>query len=174
MNKNSTYAYPFQKKVTLGCAGSVNCVEFTSTFTIGGLWPGGDHHIDLQAPAVFLAGNMTKVWGFSTTGHHFNTHSATTSRIPIAMGSDDGGYVTGVYAPPGQHSVQHQFYGIHNSHQPFQNHSFPGSFSMFNVVFTIRKPVHPVTYTYKTYLCVGTLQLVRDCMTKVVRHYPHV
>ena len=173
LNHNITYPYLFEKKVTLSCAGSVNCIEYTSTFTIGGQWPGRDSHIALHAPEVFLEGNMTKIWSFDTKTHAFHDHSTQDSNSPIAMGTHDGRYVTGVYFPPGQHYVYRQFYGIHSPFQPPQGLEFPGSFSMFHAVITIRKPAHDMRYTFKTYLCVGNLSLVRQCMTRVVRHHPH-
>lgn len=169
---NTTYGFPFRKKVTVGCAGSVNCVEFTAMFSIGGSWPDGFHHIQMQAPSVYLAGNLTKIWQFSTHDHHFHNYTDTTRHIPVAMGTEDGRYVIGVYSPHGQDTVQQEIYGTHHL---FQNDdSFAGSTTMFNIVFTIRKPAHTKTFTYKTFLCVGSLHLVKDCMTKVVRQHPHI
>ena len=148
LNHNITYSYPFEKKVTLSCAGSMNCIEYTSTFTIGGHWPDGDNQIELQAPAVFLAGNMTRIWRFDTRTLTFHNHFSQESHSAIAVGTDDGDYVTGVYFPPGQDNVNHQFYGTHSPNKPAAGREFPGSFSMFNVFITTRKPAHEEAYTF--------------------------
>ena len=118
---------------------------------------------------------MTKIWSFDIKTHTFHDHSTQESNSPIAMGTHDGKYAIGLYFPPGQHHVYRHFYAIHSpfQFQPAQGREFVGSFSMFHVVITIRKPAHEVVYTFKTHLCVGNLSLVKSCMTRVVRHHPH-
>ena len=140
-------------------------------FTIGGVWPNGFNYIQMEAPMIYLAGNFTRSWQFNTHNHHFQNNTHITGIIPVAMGTEDGHYVIGVYAPSGQDTAHPQYYGTY----PLLNiHSFAGSTSKLSMVFSKRKPVKTTTYTYTTYLCVGSLHMVKDCLTKVSRQHQHI
>ena len=169
LNTNATYSYPFQKKITIGCAGSSNCVEYISMFTIGGNWPAGFNYIQMEAPTGYLPGDFSRVWTFDRHTHQLQSHHG--NREPIAMGTQDGNYVVGVYTPSGQDTDAPQYYGVFSS---LGSHAFTDHTNKFNVVYRKRRPSHTTTFTYKTYLCIGDQHIVTDCLTKVIRQHPHI
>ncbi|KAL3852767.1 hypothetical protein ACJMK2_016383 [Sinanodonta woodiana] len=169
LNTKATYDFPFHKTITVGCTAHPNCIEFVSKFTIGGNWPNGFTYIQMEAPTGYLNGDFTKVYNYNANSHQVEGHNS--DRVPIIMTTGDDKYAMGVYAPAGQDTDAYQYYGV--AFFP-QIQDFPGKTSKWNVVFRKRKPQNTSTYTYKTYLCVGDLNIVKDCLGKVIHAHPHV
>ncbi|KAL3852768.1 hypothetical protein ACJMK2_016384 [Sinanodonta woodiana] len=169
LNSKETYDFNFQKVVTIGCAGHSNCIEFVSKFTIGGNWPSGFNYIQMEAPTGYLTGEFTKVYNYNSNSHQIEGHNS--DQVPIVMTTGDDKYAMGVYAPPGQDTDAYQYYGV-SFFPEIQN--FPGKTSKWNVVFRKRKPQNTTTFTYKSYICVGNLAIVKDCLGKVIQAHPHV
>ena len=137
-------------------------------FTIGGNWPTGFNYIQMESPTGYLPGDFTRVWTFNRQTHTLQAHHS--NKDPVAMGTQDGNYVMGVYTPPGQDTDANQYYGTMVS---LGGHGFTDRTNKWNVVYRKRRQSHTVTFTYKTYLCIGDQRIVTDCLTKVVQHYPH-
>ncbi|KAK3611309.1 hypothetical protein CHS0354_015726 [Potamilus streckersoni] len=169
LNTKETYDFTFQKVVTIGCAGHPNCIEFVSKFTIGGNWPNGFNYIQMEAPTGYLTGEFTKVYNYNSNSRQVEGHNS--DQVPIVMATADDKYAMGVYAPPGQDTDAYQYYGV--SFFP-EIRDFPGKTSKWNVVFRKGKPQNTRTFTYKTYICVGDLNIVKDCLGKVIQAHPHV
>ncbi|KAL3852766.1 hypothetical protein ACJMK2_016382 [Sinanodonta woodiana] len=169
LNTKETYEFPFNKTVTIGCAGSSNCIEFISKFTIGGHWPDGFTYIQMEAPTGYMTGEFTKAYNFNTGTHQVEDHHSNDQ--PVVMATADGKYAMGVYTPPGQNTDAPQYYGIFFFPEI---KGFNMQTSKWNVVYRKRKPNNTMTYTYKTYICVGDLNVVKLCLTKVVHAHPHI
>ena len=144
-------------------------MEYISKFTLGGNWPQGFNYIQMEAPTGYMPGDFTRVWTFDRHNHRLQDHHS--NKEPIAMGTQDGKYVIGVYTPSGQDTDAPQYYGTFNN---FNIHAFADKTTKFNVVFRKRRPSNTITLTYKTYLCVGDQHIVTDCLTKVVQQHPRI
>ncbi|XP_062590330.1 uncharacterized protein LOC134251922 [Saccostrea cucullata] len=165
LNHQMTYRYPFHKKVTIGTHGIDNCIEYISNFTIGGDWPADLKFIQMEAPAGYMAGDFNQIY-------YFNPKTVTmeiqkTDNHPVVLSTHDNQYAVGVYTSPDQDSDIPVKYGAH----VFQIGTFDNNTGKWNVVFR-KYRTHgnqPVQYVYKTYICVGSLGMVSNCLHKITQ-----
>ena len=90
--------------------------------------------------------------------------------LPVILSTPDHQYALGGYAPSGQNTDREEVYNQHF----FNIGSFADSTAKFNVIFYKRPHGTEVRhYTYRTYLCIGTLNAVTDCLHKIMTAVPH-
>ncbi|XP_069124166.1 uncharacterized protein [Argopecten irradians] len=170
LTHQATYPYPFWKHVKIGVQGMSHAIEFMSNFTLAGDWPQDLHYIQMEAPAGYMSGEFT-------TGHRFNTKTLSledhgSNRDPPVLSTTDEQYAMGVYSPPGQDSDAFMYYGMALR---LGGSSFTGSTNKWNVVFRKSRFTSGVHHqVYKTYICVGTLNMVTSCLRTLVQNIPHV
>ncbi|XP_061197111.1 uncharacterized protein LOC133205337 [Saccostrea echinata] len=165
LNHQMTYKYPFHKKVTIGTHGIDNCIEYVSNFTIGGDWPADLKFIQMEAPAGYMAGDFNQIYYFNPKTVSMEIHK--TDNHPVVLSTHDNLNAVGVYTPPGQDSDIPVKYGAH----VFRLGTFDNDTGKWNVVYR-KYRTHgnqPVQYVYKTYICVGSLGIVSNCLHKIMQ-----
>lgn len=169
-NHQATYAYPFWKKVTIGVHNMQNAVEFISNFTLAGDWPQDLRYIQMEAPTGYMPGEFSTAYQYNTeTGSLEHHHS---NLKPPVLSTKDGQYAMGVYSPPGQDSDAFMYYGTSMN---LGGSSFTGNTNKWNVVYRKSRFTSGVHHqVYKTYICVGTLNMVTTCLTQLHELIPRV
>ncbi|XP_056006096.1 uncharacterized protein LOC125658973 isoform X2 [Ostrea edulis] len=166
LNHQSTYRYPFHKKVTIGVQGIDNCIEFVSNFTIGGDWPADLKFIQMEAPTGYMAGDLNQTYYFNPQTVSMEIQK---NHNPVVLSTHDNQYAVGVYTPPGQDSDVAVYYGVH----VFRLGTFDNDTAKWNVVYR-KFRTHgnqPVQYVYKTYICIGSLGMVSNCLHKITQRH---
>jgi hypothetical protein len=151
----------------VGTHGLKNCIEFNSNFTIAGNWPQDTLYIQMEAPAVYMTYEFTKSFTFNAkTRLAENYHS---NSLPIILSTADHQHALGAYVPVGQDTDRRVVY----DHHYFSLGSFDDTTAKFNAVFYKRPHgtgIHH--YIYRTYLCVGTLNMVTSCLHEIMTLVP--
>lgn len=171
MNREATYRYPFWKKVTIGVHGINNCIEFISNFTISNDFPTDIDWIQLESPAVYMPFDFTEKYNYNIKSlveeYYHSNH------LPVVLSTQDGQYAMGGFAPDGQDVDM----AVSNGATSFTHSgSYPSKTNKWNLVFR-KSPftdgdVHHLTY--KSYICVGTLNMVSNCLHKIISAVPRI
>ncbi|XP_033740947.1 uncharacterized protein LOC117327850 [Pecten maximus] len=170
LTHQSTYAYPFWKQVRIGVHGMSHAIEFMSNFTLAGDWPHDLRYIQMEAPTGYMPGEFTTAYRFNTKTLSLENHGS--SLEPPVVSTDDGQYAMGVYSPPGQDSDVFMYYGVSLR---LGGTSFTGSTNKWNVVYRKSRFTSGVHHqVYKTYICVGTLNMVTGCLHTLIQDVPHI
>ncbi len=168
INTVDVYRHNFSKEVTLGCFGMDNCIQFVSGFVVAGQWPKYDF-LNLVAPTGYLTGDFTIILNYNPLSHQLEPH--TRSTWPPVLATPDNKYAMGVYAPAGQRSDKFMYYGTgtHEGH-------FAWKTNVWSVVF--RRSEFPAgsstQLTYYSYICIGTTNMVVECLRKLQQEHPHI
>ncbi|KAL5009904.1 hypothetical protein ScPMuIL_012209 [Solemya velum] len=161
LNTNDYYHYPMSKRVTIGCGGMQNCIEFISNFTIGGRWPEGFGYMQMESPTGYLAGDFTEKYSFNPETNQMIPY-ANNPHLPVALATTDGNYAMGAYAPGEQDTDVPMTYWAIN----FPSGQWNAATNKWNIVFRKHRQEDPGphSFVYRAYFCVGTLSDVRTCL----------
>ncbi|XP_046559949.1 uncharacterized protein LOC124268967 [Haliotis rubra] len=167
-NTVDTYGYDFSKNVTIGCAGMSHCIKFESMFTVAGEWPAGVTTHNFEAPTGYMTKDFRVLKGLNLGTGRIQPYA---SGQPVVLATSDLKHAMGAYAPTGQDTDEPHYYsGI------VFGSAFPSGTSKWGSVF--RKKAFPHGSSnklfYVTYICVGSLDQVSECLKKLHATYPKV
>lgn len=160
------YPYDFHKNVTIGCAGLSNCIKYESSFTVDGTWPSGVLGHNFEAPTGYLMADFHVIKSLNLDNgqiQSFNRYK------PVILATSDNKYAMGAYAPEGQDSDQPHLYSAHTFSTAFASGSTKWGAGFRK---TYHKGHHK--YSYVTYICVGDVNRVAQCLRHVHSQYPKV
>ncbi|KAK3611310.1 hypothetical protein CHS0354_015727 [Potamilus streckersoni] len=120
-------------------------------------------YIQMVAQTGYFNGGYTKVYNYKSNSRHVDCRKL--NRVPILIATVDNKCAMGVHTPSGQDMDTYRYYAV--NFFPVISDS-PGKTSKWNIVFRTPKPRNSTTYMYKTYICVGDLNIVQDCFGKVI------
>ncbi|XP_071087217.1 uncharacterized protein [Haliotis cracherodii] len=166
-NTVDTYEYDFSKTVTIGCAEMSHCIKYESMFTIGGHWPAGYVSHNIAAPTGYLTGEFQILKSLNLGNGQIQPYS---SKYPVILATSDHRHAMGVYSPEGQDTDAHFYNGA------LFGSAFGSGTSKWGSGF--RKKAFPNgslhKLSYVTYICVGNLDQVTQCVRKLHATYPKV
>ena len=161
------YTHTFSKKITIGSNDISNCVEFISNFTIAGNWPQDGRYVQMEAPALYLTYEFTEAFTFNPQTRLAEAYHSL--HLPVILSTKDHQYAIGAYAPRGQDTDILEQYHKHY----FKFSVFVNSTGKLNVVF-LKRPhgTFSRNYVYRVYICIGTLNMVTDCLHQIMTLVP--
>lgn len=149
-----------------------NAIEYISNFTLAGDWPHGMNWIQMEAPTGYLTKFFSKKYNFNKATSSMYAYQHHT--VPVALSTPDGSVAMGVYAPEGQNNA-HDGHIHYEGGQGLGGSSYIGGTNKWSVVFRRPRFESGINHqVYKTYICVGTLDMVSNCLRELVHYYPHI
>ncbi|KAK7492186.1 hypothetical protein BaRGS_00016483 [Batillaria attramentaria] len=166
LNTQPTYQHYFSKNVTLQCPGvDTPCLLFNMSFTIASEIP--DYHTaQIVAPSTHLTAGFTKAQSVDPDTGHVVAHD---NHKPTIVSTTDDQYALGAFCPPGQDTDPFLYTVV-----TFANRNAPQEVTKLNVVHrrpTLQPTDQEHVVNYHTYLCVGTVQDVAECLRILMKPY---
>ncbi|KAK7473851.1 hypothetical protein BaRGS_00034902, partial [Batillaria attramentaria] len=166
LNTQPAYHHDFSKTVTLQCPGvDTPCLLINMSFTIASDIP-QYHMAQIVAPSTHLTAGFTRVRSVDPDTGHLVTHS---DHKPTIVSTTNDHYALGAFCPPGQ-DPDPFVYSIRN----VVSRNAPQATTKLNVGHhrpTFRPTNREHVVNYHTYMCVGTVQDVAECMRILMKPF---
>ena len=169
-NSEDTHPFDFKKLVTLGCFSIENCIQFDITAELGNSpdMPPYTGFAQLEAPTAYLNSDFTKVsYIDATTGHVGSFDAATEDETEqlVIIHTEDEQHALGAVTKPRPPTASGAP-GTHYAYFAFGSSKFDASTYKWSVV--IREDLKPGdVFEVTSYLCVGSLDMVVQCLMDV-------
>ena len=169
-NSEDTHPYDFKKLVTLGCFSLDNCIQIDMTAELGNSpdMPPFTGFAKLEAPAAYLNSDFVKVSYLDPdTGYLENIEDVTNDEIEqlVIIHSEDEHYALGAVTKP-RPPTSSGTAGLHYLYKDYGSGQFDRSTYKWSVVIREDLKAGDV-FTVSSYLCVGSLNMVVECLVNV-------
>ena len=169
VNTTVTSEHIIEKRVQIGLPNMPHAIKYEIKFKI----PQNETHLavgQFEALTGYLKGDFN-------TFFHYNQNNQTLTQTnllgnvatkkPLIMSTSDGKYAMGIYSPDIKNSDP-----IYNGY--YEQYNFSSAYvSKWNFVKRISNIQPNSTYTFNSYVCVGTLEDVRYTLSQLVIAYPN-
>lgn len=158
------------KTVHIGCGAITHCIEYFSDITISSDWPSGYHFMQFEAPTGYMSPDFSSEYRFDPHSSQL-TKNLATEHMPLVFATPDGQYAMGAYAPTGQDASR----GVGYDRFQFLNIPYADATVKWNVVFR-NQPLalgQSHVFHFKSYICIGNLDMVTRCMRDIHAQHPH-
>ena len=174
-NSEDTHIFDFKKLVTLGCFSLDNCIQFDMTAEIGDSpdTPPYTGFAQLEAPTAYLNSDFTKVSYIDAATGHVATHDAVTkdeTEQLVIIHTEDEQYALGAITKP-RPATSSGAPGYHYAYFAFGSSKFDASTYKWSVVIREDLKAGDV-FDVTSYLCVGSLEVVIQCLMEVQVEMP--
>jgi len=175
-NSEDTHPYEFRKNVTIGCFSLDNCIEFAMIAELGDSpdMPPFTGFAQLEAPTAYLNSDFTDVsYLDAATGilEHVDYPTKEETEQLVIIHTKDEEYALAAITKP-RPKTSSGAPGLHYGYFKFNIQKFDQKTFKWSVV--IREDLQPrEAFEVTTYLCVGTLDMVVECLLHVQEQIVH-
>jgi len=169
-NSEDTHQYEMKKKVTLGCFSMDHCIEYDITAYLGDSpdMPPFTGFAQLEGPTAYLNSDFTEVSYLDVSrGILHNVKDATEDETQklVIIHTDNQEYALGAISEP-RNATAEGVPGLKYAYSTFNIQPFDQKTFKWSVV--VREDLKPWDIFFvKSYLCVGNLDMVIECLGQV-------